>query len=323
MTSYLFNPNNHLFNLARQGQRLPNLFAVLLLSFVFILLGNSIGGILTAVLLGPTAFTGEAFAQDGTAAASGLRLALALILGFAPVFLLIWVWLIGYEKRPFWTLGFEKRGALWKYLRGLLMGLLFFGGAVLLMAVPGYVAFETGPAHLQGMSALGGVLIVTLGWMVQGAGEEVLCRGWVLPVVGARYRPWLGVLVSSLIFTVLHGLNPNLNFIAILNIFLVGIFTALYALSEGGMWGICAWHSGWNWAQGNLLGFEVSGQEISGGILLNLMETGPDAITGGAFGPEGGLAVTVVILIGIAALLLRRKRSPLPEEISVEAPDRF
>jgi hypothetical protein len=117
-----------------------------------------------------------------------------------------------------------------------------------------------------------------------------------MPVVGARYRPWLGIILSATLFALWHSLNPNLNPIAMVNLFLFGLFAAFYALREGGLWGVFGIHAAWNWAQGNLFGLQVSGLQIAGGTLFNLVETGPDAITGGPFGPEGGLAVTVVLL---------------------------
>jgi membrane protease YdiL (CAAX protease family) len=153
------------------------------------------------------------------------------------------------------------------------------------------------------------VLIALLGWAVQGPAEELVCRGWMLPVIAARYRLWTGVLVSAVFFAVLHAINPNLTPIAGLNLVLYGLFAALYVLREGSLWGISAQHAAWNFAQGNLFGFEVSGIAPAGGMLLNMMETGPDEVTGGAFGPEGGLAITAVLVIGIVVLLAGRRRS--------------
>jgi len=132
----------------------------------------------------------------------------------------------------------------------------------------------------------------------------------VLPTIGGRYHPLAGILISSVIFTAFHSFNPNLSPIAILNLFLFGLFTALYALTEGGLWGVFSLHSVWNWAQGNLFGFEVSGMASPGGTLFNLRETGPDVITGGSFGPEGGLAVTAVLVIScLVVWLMARRRS--------------
>jgi membrane protease YdiL (CAAX protease family) len=118
--------------------------------------------------------------------------------------------------------------------------------------------------------------------------------------VGARYRPWLGVILSAIVFATLHSLNPNLSPIAVINLFLFGVFTAFYALREGGLWGVCSIHAAWNWAQSHLFGLQVSGLTPPGGTLFDLMEAGPDVITGGSFGLEGGLAVTVVLLVSCA-----------------------
>jgi hypothetical protein len=60
--------------------------------------------------------------------------------------------------------------------------------------------------------------------------------------------------------------------------------------------------------QGNLLGLEVSGNEAPGGTLFNLQEIGPDVITGGSFGPEGGLAVTAVLLLSTAIVVILAQR---------------
>ena len=143
---------------------------------------------------------------------------------------------------------------------------------------------------------------------MQGGAEEVLFRGWVLPVLGARYRPWIGLLISSLFFALLHGLNPGLSVLAIINLVLFGVFAGLYAMREGSLWGISALHSVWNWVQGNFFGFEVSGTNASSGTLLNLKETGADWLTGGTFGPEGGLAVTIIFLIAITVIVFWRSK---------------
>ncbi len=310
----LTNPANHLFALARLGKRLPHVILAVGLTFVFVLVAQIGGGIPAAlIVLALSLLNGGAFSADNPDALTRLILpdtaleqTIFLTLAFGPVFLLLWGWLALFEKRPFWTLGMERPGALFKYGRGLLVGLLMFAGAVGMSAILGFMAFEPKtPAQPQGLAAMGGILLVLVGWMVQGAAEEVLARGWLLPVVGARYRPWLGIILSALVFAALHSLNPNLNPIAMTNLFLFGLFTAFYALREGGLWGVFGIHTAWNWAQGNLFGLEVSGLPPAGGTLFNLVETGPDAVTGGPFGPEGGLAVTLVLLVSCALVWWR------------------
>jgi uncharacterized protein len=86
------------------------------------------------------------------------------------------------------------------------------------------------------------------------------------------------------------------------------------------LWGVFAIHSFWNWAQGNLLGLEVSGSTIGGTTLLNLKANGNDLITGGAFGPEGGLAITLVLIAGCAFLFYHMYTQPGKNTKVVENP---
>ncbi|MBK7449686.1 MAG: CPBP family intramembrane metalloprotease [Anaerolineales bacterium] len=305
--------NSKLFDLARRGERLTHIAAVIPLSFVFTVIAQF--GVLPLVLiLGLLyGFTDKGISLNGLSnTLTGFWAGLQLVTAFGLIYVILWAWLKKVEKRPFWTLGYETKNALSQYGRGFLFGALMFAGAVGILALFGSVAFEQGEPAEQGIAAIGGVLLVLIGWIVQGGAEEVIMRGWVLPVIGARYKPWLGLLISSLVFATLHGLNPNLSVIALINLALFGVFAGLYAMREGSMWGISALHSVWNWVQGNFFGFEVSGNNAGGGTLINLMETGADWLTGGEFGPEGGLAVTTVLLVAIAITLFW-KSSQNPE----------
>jgi membrane protease YdiL (CAAX protease family) len=327
----LLNPNNHLFELARSGRRWPHLIVAIVLSVAFVLVAGVGGGIVAVVIvlalsMATSEMSAETLSQLSAAGGreelanlllptTALEQTIFLVLSFGPIFLILWGWLVLFEKRPLWTIGLEWRGAGQKYLRGLLVGLLMFIAAIGISAAFGYITFEEGNSQPQGLAALGGVLLVFLGWTVQGPAEEAITRGWLLPVIGARYKPMWGIIISAVIFTILHSLNPNLNPIAILNLFLFGIFTAFYALYEGGLWGVFSIHAVWNWAQGNLFGFEVSGGTAPGGALFDLMEVGPDVITGGPFGPEGGLAVTVVLVVSCVIVWgLSERRTKLKAE---------
>ncbi len=310
------NPNNHLFVLARSGKRLPHPILAVILSFVFVLVAQLIGGIPAVLIIALLSIpTGQSLTPDDQQALlrllqpdTAVEQTILLVMAFGPIFLVLWGWLALVEKRPLWTIGLERAKAGQKYLRGVGIGLLMFSAAISLAALLGYIDVETGSPEPQGLAALGGVLLVFCGWLVQGAAEEALTRGWLLPVTGARHKPLWGIIISSISFAILHSLNPSLNPIAVLNLFLFGLFAALFALYEGGLWGVFAIHTGWNWAQGYLFGFEVSGLTPAGGTIFNLMEVGPDVITGGSFGPEGGLAVTAVLLVSCGLVWLAGRR---------------
>lgn len=123
-------------------------------------------------------------------------------------------------------------------------------------------------------------------------------------ILGARYNINIGLFISSVLFGLLHLFNPNVNIVAILNIILVGYLFGLYVIKTNDLWGACGMHSAWNFAQGNLFGFEVSGLNVSVGSLFDFNLNGNSLISGGVFGPEAGLASTIILIIAIAFILL-------------------
>lgn len=309
-------PNSKLLDSAREGSRYTHPLLALLLTLLLGFLAAQIVGFLLALLMLSAIFpggSGSLLSYAPTSSAYGSALALLIQLGTiaACTFLFVWVWVTAYEKRPVWSLGLSLAGAPGKYLRGLVVGVAMFAVAVLVMALFGYVSIEQDSGSVsQGVVSFGAVLLVYLPWMLQGPGEEVLIRGFLLQSIGTRWGVLAGIIITSLIFAALHSLNPNISPVAVLNLVLVGVFLAVYALQEGSLWGVFAWHSAWNWTQGNLLGFQVSGGDLGGGTLLDLEEAGPDTFTGGAFGPEGGFVVTIVLAVAILAFLLWSKHAP-------------
>lgn len=315
----LLSPENHLLQLARQGR--PRFSSALdrwlypWLSLVYAMLAPLIVGIVIAVPMLLLVLLSGASLEDAAASLgslppgpANLYLTINLLLSFAPIYLLVWLWIWLFERRHLRTAGLEWQGALGKYLRGFLVGILLIAAATGLGALTGVqvsTLISTSPDPGSLLLGFAGVFIILIGWLVQGGAEEVLTRGFLLPVFGVRYGVPVAILVSSVLFSSLHLFNEHLSAIALLNLALFGVFACLYALREGGLWGICALHSSWNWVQGNIFGLPVSGTP-SGSSLLTLQLTGPDWWAGGAFGAEGGLAVTLVLLLASAYLLLRR-----------------
>ncbi len=314
----LLSPDNKLFELAQSGHlRLPQswldnrpvLIGKILYPLIVIVFAYFVPQL--AVVLGlPLVIPGANWSESRP----DLGFALILIGSFLPIFFLVWLWLWVAEQRPLWTTGMG-RPVIRPYLRGLGIGLLLFGSAVVLLGLLGFLEVENSSQGQSLLLTLGGTFLVLLGWVVQGAAEEVLARGFLLPILGTRWGPVPGVIVSSLFFSILHLQNPNVNFISIVNLFLFGLLAAFYALYEGGLWGVFAIHTIWNWAQGNLFGFSVSGLNLQTTMLIDLEEAGPDWATGGLFGPEGGAVVTLVLLGGIFGLfyLSRKKARNQPE----------
>jgi uncharacterized protein len=289
-----FDPTNHLFQLARTGKRRTHIAVMIFITF-------------TIVSLSPFAET-PLVAGLRTLNAPPLLVEMAgLTAPFGLYILLLTIWLRLYEKRPLWTTGLEQQGALQKFFRGVFIAVLTFSGVVGMLVVLGYIRVNFGSAVTSGPSALPGVLAIFFAWSIQGSAEEILYRGWLLPTLAVRYRPIIGLSISSLLFMLAHGLGPGFGPLAAINLLLFALFAVLYALYEESLWGIAGWHAGWNWTQGNLYGLQVSGYEI-GSSLVNLDTTQPDWVSGGTFGPEGGIIVSIALALGVVALITASRR---------------
>ena len=295
MITKLFNPENDFFQLTKKSKRLTH---ISLSSFILPIVFLAIAGILTQFVFSPL------FLVDPKEISSWFREIFGLFVLFGSVIVIIFLWVRFFEGRKFSTLGFTKDGAIKKYLSGFIIGILMNSAVVGLMAIFGTIEIAEKSNNITGIDALGIVMIFLFGFMIQGASEEILSRGWMLQVIGSRYKPWIGVVISTIFFTVVHLGNAGVNFASVINLLLVSLLLCLFVLNEGSLWFACAWHSSWNWMLGNVYGLSVSGHGEKTSI-FDLNTTGNELISGGGFGPEGSLVTTFVILIGIIILSVK------------------
>ncbi len=208
------------------------------------------------------------------------------------------------EGRSLRSMGMVKRGFWKKYLTGLAWGTAMLLAAALLCQALGGMRFRFNAA----VSPLWLVLFF-LGFVLQGAGEEFLLRGYfMVSLTNSVSRAW-AVGISSVAFAALHMGNAGITALSMVNLALFGLFAALYMLRCDDIWGVCGIHSAWNFVQGNLLGVQVSGMDMGASLFLAESKTGMALLHGGSFGLEGGLAVTLVLLLGTALVLFLPERT--------------
>jgi membrane protease YdiL (CAAX protease family) len=208
-----------------------------------------------------------------------------------------------FERRSTDTMGLSRRYALRRYASGLLIGFVLFALAYGICALTGAISLS----GLHRGVSVPILLLFFLAYVIQGASEEILIRGFLMLSLTRRSSPVIAVVVSAATFAVLHMGNPGVHFVALLNIFLFGVFLGFFTLRSGSLVGACAIHSAWNFVEGNIYGCAVSGVALSHSLFSSAADEARALTNGGAFGPEGGLAVTLVCIFAIAAVLFLPK----------------
>lgn len=282
----------------------------------FIALGYFlISGFLSGIVVGIPLFIVFAFLmlngniqlQDVNTISFNLFSTLYFQLGvFVFIALVIFFWVKVVEKRPIRTLGFFK-GHIWLNLLkgwglGTLLLLVSFLGTYLLGGLE-FVKVDFSQKTLLY------ILSLIPFWFIQGGTEELVTRGWLLQMVTNKLNLSWGIAISSSFFSILHLGNQGVTALSLISIVLVGVLMALYMLKTDNIWGVAALHGAWNFAQGNLVGVAVSGQNAGGSLLHFQARSGvPDWLSGGAFGLEGNLVTCLVLLVGIVILRLQLKK---------------
>ncbi len=219
------------------------------------------------------------------------------------------------EKNKLATLGLPSGKALAEqgksapfkmYLKGMGQGFLMISCVYVVLFVTGQVSFK---GFALSSENAGLFILYILMWIPQGATEEIMMRGYMMPRIAGRFGVPFAVFFSSFWFSVMHAANAGFSILAMINLILIAALFALIALSDGHIYRVCAMHTLWNFCQGNLYGLEVSGNPQSASIFASgYTKMSTDIMSGGTFGPEGGLCVTLVIACTFILFFLKRKK---------------
>jgi len=129
-----------------------------------------------------------------------------------------------------------------------------------------------------------------------GFNEELLFRGYIFQRLIEGFGKLFSVILLSVLFGLAHYFNPHINFVSLINIVLAGILFSLMYIKTYSLWLPIAFHFSWNFSEGMLFGFPVSGITLFNQF-ISFHPTGNTFLTGGSFGPEGSLTVTIFLLI--------------------------
>ncbi|WP_420616863.1 CPBP family intramembrane glutamic endopeptidase [Candidatus Palauibacter sp.] len=206
-----------------------------------------------------------------------------------------WLLAVGIDRRPLSALGLRPGPpGLLELGSGVLAGLAIIGAAILALIAPGWVSWTVSAAPvLEGLNVSALLLVAAFT-------EELLFRGYPFRVLHLRFGPVPAVAATSVAFGLVHGANPGVTPLALVNLTLAGVLLGVAYWRSGSLWFVTGLHFGWNWVMA-ASGLPVSGLDVSVSG-LEAAVTGPVLWTGGAFGPEGALMITFATVLGTAWL---------------------
>jgi membrane protease YdiL (CAAX protease family) len=212
------------------------------------------------------------------------------------------------DKRSFESLGLKlDKHTLIDILAGIGITFIQMGFIYVLMQGLGWLTFEGFAWDFDPLNVvIREVITFFIAFIFVGWNEELLSRGYHLQTIASGLNLFWGVIISSAVFGLLHLGNPNATWVSAAGIFFAGVYLAYGYIRTKQLWLSIGLHIGWNFFEGVVFGFPVSGLDIY--ALTRIKVEGPEIWTGGAFGPEAGLIVLPSLILGAVLIYLYTMR---------------
>ena len=204
------------------------------------------------------------------------------------VLLLLWILMRFVDKEPFINLGFSLKGKVNDIILGMTLGLLLMAVGYTILILLGEIKF------IEFNYDLKNIILLFLLFIAVSIAEETYVRGYVLKNLLQSFNPIISLIISSAIFSLLHFFNPNVNYIALTELFIAGILLGISYVYTKNLWFPIALHLSWNFFQ-VMFGFNVSGMDTYSLIEFEIIEN--NNINGGDFGFEGSYLSILFSLI--------------------------
>ncbi len=229
----------------------------------------------------------------------------------------LWVASRYLDHRKFKDYGFNLSRRWWlDFTFGIILSALLFCFVFLFEKAVGWIRivgyFQNQREGYIGMPFIIPLIMGLIFYIIVGFYEEILFRAYQITNLSEGLnrknsmakKALIGAyILSSIIFGLFHSGNPNVTYMGLINLVLLGLFVGLPYVLLGELAMPIALHISWNFFQGLIFGFPVSG-ELNNLSVIAIEQGGPQIWTGGAFGPEGGLIGSITFVFGCAFVLL-------------------
>lgn len=213
------------------------------------------------------------------------------------------------EKKPLYEMGLTKRFG--NYFIGIIVGVLLLAVSVVAIRLTGNIEY----CGIYKNANYVYILLIIGGFIIQGATEEILCRGIVLHALKENAPVRIAIVVSTILFIMPHWLalfggEIIYGIIGIANLVLISVIFSLLTIHFKSIWAACGLHSFWNAILYSVLGLNLSGNDKTVTAIFSMQSVGENIWNGGIYGIEASLITTVVLAVAtILIWYMRRKRS--------------
>lgn len=222
------------------------------------------------------------------------------LFGLIGLLSVLWLYMKYVDNEKFINLGFHLKNKSKHFYLGVFLGFFIMGFAYLLLSQINEIRYVKTIFRIK-------EIILSIGlFLIVAINEEVLIRGYILRNLMYSFNKYIALILSSILFSLMHGLNPNMDWFSYLNLFLAGILLGSTYIFTKNLWFPIALHFSWNFFQ-TLFGFNVSGQDFYS--LIEFKITKSNLINGGLFGFEGSIFCIVIQLVVIISILIFYNKS--------------
>ena len=217
--------------------------------------------------------------------------------------LILWVFMKYVDKEKFVNLGLQFKNRKVDFIVGIGLGILVMGIGYVLLLLLNEISFDKivfEPVNIL----ISFVLFACVAVM-----EEFLFRGYILRNLMISFNKYIALIISSILFALIHGMNPNMDGFSAMSLFLAGILLGITYIYTKNLWFPVALHLSWNLFQ-TLFGFNVSGKDFYSLIEFKIQEN--NLLNGGAFGMEGSILsiiANILIIMGVIIYYTKNKQS--------------
>lgn len=211
------------------------------------------------------------------------------------------------EKRHWSSAGLGRNDArAAPLIKGALLGALAIGVPSVILLGAGWLQPMEAPGSAADWWRFAAWMVV---FLAPGAlWEELAFRGYIFNVLRRELGASAALGSTSILFGIIHWNNPGAGLRPLVLVSLAGVFLGAVVLATQSVYAAWTAHFAWNWVMAALLHADVSGFLPSVPPEYRVMDSGPDWLTGGAWGPEGGAAAGAGIVAGLGFLYARSRR---------------